>query len=287
MRLHETSNVFENSQKYLFDFVKWWADHSYKNTMLGLSMGEMPDIDTIKNHPNSPSVTKFLSKISVNGDNDGFFINCDWNINVHDNTISRLPFRFNKVSNMRIIADNLTTLEGAPRYCSSFCIETLNGTSPTNTKLTSLEHGPQHASHLSFELASPLKNLKLTMASPIESLWVHAPSIESFEGPGVHCHELTCIVPEQRSISGIHKQLSNVEMLGLVLPLDFDGGILGLALVKGLRKIVRATPNRIIGGGTEYEKGFMLINKSKAEGWDIHELQEQMIDAGLGKFARL
>lgn len=269
MRLHETGSPFENAVKYQQDFIKWWKAHS-----------------TIAGQDNDETL---LTKINVTSENDKMFINCGWKLIIEDHTISRLPFNFGTCSQFRLAAKKLATLDGAPRVCNMFTLEHTSGGmmgDATNNGLDSIAHGPEQAEHLSFELARPLKSLQTNLKQPIESLWVHAPSIVSFEGLKVHCNELTLNLPFQKSLTGIHKQLSNVDTIAIVLNPAFDGGLLSLAMVRGLKRITRST-NQAMGNAPPYEKAFTAINAGLTQGWNVHELQEKMIDAGLGKFARL
>lgn len=278
MRLHDTTSPFENAQKYEKDFVKWWRAHQV---------------------PQSRGVTdeELYSKFSVTGNEKGLlFINSGWKLVIQDHTITELPFRFGNCSQVRFSMNKLASLEGSPKQCNLFSLERFadsGGLDGSNNVLDNIQNGPEHVEHMSFELARPLKSLHNNLKGPIESLWIHAPSIESFEGLNVHCSELTCLIPFQKSISGIHKQLKGVDHLSLVLDPAFEGGLLSLALIKGLKRIIgsdKSAPNvmRQVGGNTpSYEKAFAAINTGIVQKWNVHELQEKMIEAGLGKFARL
>lgn len=273
MRLHDTGSPFENAQKYEKDFVKWWRAHAVPKQ--------------------SVTDEELYSKFSVHGNEKGeLFINCGWNLNIQDHTITQLPFRFGKCAQVRFSMNKLASLEGAPKQCNLFALETLTDTGGgairgANNVLDNIKNGPESAEHMTYVLARPLQSLHNNLRGPIESLWIHAPSIRSFEGLNVHCHEASFDLPFQKSITGIHKQLKGVDNIALVLDPAFDGGLLSLAMVRGLKKIVRSDPSKAIGNAPPYEKAFAAINAGIVQGWNIHELQEKMIDAGLGKFARL
>jgi hypothetical protein len=277
MRLHETGDAFENAIKYRDDFIKWWRSHS----VVGPPQNGGKDPNYLQN------------KIEVVHDNAGFKINCGWKLVIEDNSITQLPFRFGKVGQMRLSAAKLTTLAGAPEECNMFSLERVNdsgGLDQANSVLENITHGPKSAEHMSIELARPLRSLHTNFTHAVDTVWIHAPSIVSFEGLNVHCNELTCTIPFQKSISGIHKQLQNVENLVLALNPAFEGGLLGLAMIKGLKSVggsfaqkgpwVNPTPNGC-------DQALTVVNQAIAQKMNVHELQEKMIELGLGKFARL
>lgn len=269
MRLHETGSPFENAIKYRDDFIKWWQAHSH--SFVG---GSVEDADVL-NH-----------RIQVRGnEKQELCIDSPYKFVIQDHTISRLPFRFGRISQLILAANKLSTLEGAPEQCNMFALESEN--SGQNNTLESIAHGPQHAEHMAFTLARPLRTLENNLRGPIESIWIHAPSIVSFEGMNVHCHELVCNIPMQKSVTGIHKQLKNVEELALVLDPDFDGGLLSVAMIKGLKRVYGAPNSANRRKPFNHEKVFDAINAGIIQGWNVHELQERLIEAGLGKFARL
>ncbi|MDE1830273.1 MAG: hypothetical protein KGI25_08120 [Thaumarchaeota archaeon] len=229
-------------------------------------------------------VADSAAAVEVVGDNLGFKINCKRKMIIEDNTITKLPFRFGVCSQFRLAADKLETLAGAPEQCNLFAVEFSK--TGRNNNLDSIANGPLRATHLAYQLSHPLRSLETGSIGPIGSLWVDAPSIISFEGLNVPVTELTLRLPLQQSLTGIHKQLKHIEEISIVLSPKFEGGLLSVAMIKGLKRINRTT-NSQIGIAPTYEKVFMLINEALAQGLNIHELQEKMIEVGLGKFARL
>lgn len=273
MRLQDTGSPFENIKKYEEAFLKYWREHAFSNQP-AVSDGEL--------------YSKFSTTMNEAGQP---VINSGWKLILEDHTCSKLPFRFGKVSQMRLSMNKLATLEGAPVNCNTFSLERFADTASmtgANNVMDSIEHGPEHAEHMSFEFARPLRSLATNLKSPIDSLVIHAPSIVSFAGLNVPCRELTLVLPFQKSISGIHKQLKGVEELALVLDPAFEGGLLGIGMIKGLKTIVRST-NQPIGSSMQppYERALNVIKAGIKQGWNVHEVQEKMIDAGLGQFARL
>ncbi len=269
MRIHELEDPFDQSEKIKDTFIKWWGAHQKSGPKKA----------------NAFSDQMFHNRINVVFRNGVPELDCAWKIDVIDPVATRLPVKFGTVSQMRLVMPKLETLEGAPKNCNLFSLEG-GDTGAVNNVLTSIVGCPERAEHLAFTLARPLKNLINNLQGPIDSIHIHAPSIESFEGIAVHCNTLTCNIPFQKSISGIHKQLRNVEQLFLVLDPNFDGGLLGLGMCKGLKRVVGLSS--IVGRPTKMqEQAFAIISSGLAQGRNIHEMQEEMIEAGLGKFARL
>lgn len=279
MRIHETADAFFNGEKYIKDFVEYWKAHSYAST------------SGAKRHEAVFNESDFMDNFSITSTGGQNYINSKLKINIVDHVSTMFPFKMWQVSGMRLHMSKLNTLENMPRYVTShFNIEKFDN-GGCNMGLSTMAGGPERANHLGFDIASPLDNLQTGLTGPIESIWIHAPSVNSFAGLNVRCAELSIVVPFQKSISGIHKQLRNVEQLSLVLPPNFQGGLLGLAMIPGIKRIIGAMSSIGSGSnpnsGTQYEKALEVINQGRAKGKNVHDIQEDMIDAGFKAFATL
>ena len=275
MRIHETADAFFNGEKYINDFIEYWKAHVY---YVGSGL------------PAVFSEASFMDNFSITSTGGQNYINSKLKINIVDHDSTMFPFKMWQVSGMRLHMRNLNTLENMPRYVTAhFNIERFDS-GGLNSRLTSMVGGPERAGHLGFDIAQPLENLQTGLTGPIESISIHAPEIRSFAGLNVRCSELLLVIPNQHSISGIHKQLRNVEQLRLILPPNFRGGLLGLAMVPGLKKITYSgvLPNNTFAMKKgDYIHAFDVINAGKAKGMNVHDIQEEMIEAGLKAFATL
>lgn len=264
MRIHETADPFANKKQILHNFVQYWKEHSAITAVTEIEQDMMFD------------------KAMV--DDDGS-INVNCKVHLHDDKATKLPFKFGNVSEMRLDMPNLQTLENTPRVVKGiFGIESFIG-GLANTQLKTMAGGPQRAGHMAFEFNQSVENLQTSLTQPIESIWIGAPEILSFAGFNTTCNEMSILVPLQKSISGIHKQLRGVNYLHIVLPDNFDGGLLGLAMISGIKGIGGS------GGSTRnhkpHEKAIRLISQGVKSHKNVHEIQEDLIDAGLRKFATL
>lgn len=253
MRLHETTDF--KSKAILQNFLKWWEERDIT-----------PDLNRL-------DITK---KISVEPDGT---INSDATINIYDVKSTFLPFKFGKVARMRLRMPNLETFHNAPKECPTFTLEKWTD-SGQNIKLKSLMNCPQKSNYMSFEMGRPLENLQCSLTSPCEDLWIDTPEILSFAGLPQRVTNLSLNMTKQKSISGI-KQLRNVGNLNILLPLDFNGGLLAICLIPGLQSVTgtnRASP---------VEKALQLISGALEKNMNVHDVQELMIESGFAKFARL
>lgn len=263
MRIHEAAAYpFFNGEKYIHDFIDYWKEHS------------------IASNISRDALFEKFSITSTGGEN---FINTDWKIDIKDPASTKLPFKFGRVNGMRLQMDKLATLENTPKYVKThFNIERPIG-AIANNLLKNLEGCPEQAGSIAFEVSIPVENLRTGLKSPIERIWIDAPSIKSFEGMNVYCEQLELNLTNQKSISGIHKQLKNVKRLFLLLPSSFSGGLLSLAMIPKLETLMTNLEGRNFG----YGKAITIIQIGRSQKKNVHEIQEDLIDAGLNAFATL
>lgn len=269
MRIHEAANPFFNGEKYIHDFVDYWKEHYMAGITNAVNFSVNDD--------------NFFNKFSITSTGGENFINTEWKVNIEDHTSTKFPFKMGRVKGMRLQMNNLATLENTPRYVETHFNIEKTGLNTGNSFLSSLEGCPGHAGQIALEVNTPVTNLRSGLSKPIDSIWINAPKILSFEGMNVIVHELAICLSFQSSISGIHKQLKNVKNLALSLPLNFASGLLGLALIPGLDKV------SVSGGGDKfpYGKAINIIQLGKSQKKNVHDIQEDLLDAGLRAFATL
>lgn len=274
MRIHETANPFVNKKQILEDFIKYWREHSDQG-------GQNGNIPTAFQGTLDPLVTK-----NVWVENDGS-ISSFWKIILRDSECTKLPFKFYSVRQMHLSMPNLQTLENTPRI-----VEGIFGIEPDDSgigaleKLNTMSGGPKTANHMTFVFKTPVANLQTSLTAGIDSIWIQAPEIKSFAGFNSHCAEMTLTLTNQQSISGIHKQLKGVDSLFLVLPENFSVGLLGLVMIPGIKQI-GSSPIPPRGEKAPYHRAITTINELMKQKKNVHDIQEELIEAGLGQFARL
>jgi hypothetical protein len=89
---------------------------------------------------------------------------------------------------------------------------------------------------------------------------------------------------EPYSLRGIHKNVRRVDDNVVVYGPVSEGG-LGLLMIKNLQGIDVA--NNTKSEYAEQNKAFAAIEKARVENKDVLDLQEELIDAGMSKFAKL
>lgn len=265
MRLHQTANAFLNQRDIGQNFFEYWMNHC---TPSGQDRNaSIADED------------KLMEQIFV--DRDGT-ISTGHSIQLIDEIITELPFKFGRVGSFRIDMPRLNSMKGMPKECGHFGIESFGQrTVMMNHHITSLVGCPQKCQHIAFEIGAPLESLKTSLTSPIESMWIQTPEVKSFAGFNSQCAELTINMTAQQSITGIHKQLTGVDNLFLVLPREFKGGLLGLAMIPNVKYVASG------GIVTRPMEAINEIGKMMRQKMNVHDIQEQLMESGYREFARL
>jgi len=110
-------------------------------------------------------------------------------------------------------------------------------------------------------------------------------SIESLEGgPSWVGKDFDCHYTEIPSLHNVHKQ---IEFIGGILHLPvIDSHILGVMFIKGLKEI---SISEIVytDRNSKVIQVIKIINKHLGGDRNIHDAQEQLIEAGLAEFAKL
>lgn len=110
--------------------------------------------------------------------------------------------------------------------------------------------------------------------------------IKSLEGaPSYIGGNFNCWNTDITSLKNIHKHIKHIGGV-LFLPKKVRSRVLGVVLIKGLRKIDFHTIAQT-GVSTKQKQVETIINKHLLGDRDPHACQEEMLEAGLGEYAKL
>lgn len=202
---------------------------------------------------------------------------------VIDHQLEEFPFKMYEVENFVINMPNLHSLKNCPKYCKSGQFGA--ATSPMKY-MDSLIGCPEIAKSLTVYTEACILNLRTSLIQPIASLTIYAPYFACFEGLNVEVEQLHLTAYEQKSFKGIHRALksSNIKAIRVGVTIDFPGGVLPFAMLDpGIDVYSDITINPPVG----FTESMEIVNECRKVQMNIHDIQERLIDAGLGKYARL
>lgn len=202
---------------------------------------------------------------------------------VIDHQLEEFPFKMYEVENFVINMPNLHSLKNCPKFCKTGQF----GAQQSPMKyMDSLIGCPQIASSLTVYTNSAILNLETSLIKPIPSLSIYAPYFASFEGLNVDVEQLYITAYEQKSFKGIHRALrnTNIQAIRVGVPINFPGGVLPFAMMDlGIDIYSDVTVNPPVG----FTESMEIVNECRKTQMNAHDIQERLIDAGLGKYARL
>ena len=130
----------------------------------------------------------------------------------------------------------------------------------SRTQIKSLEQGPSWVGGVFYCSETEIKSFE---------------GAPSYVGGGVNCWNTNIA-----SLHNIHKQIKHIGTQ-LYLSNTVKSHILGVMLIKGLRGI------KFHLGNTEQKQVENIINKHLAGNRNVHDAQEELIEAGLAEYAKL
>ena len=106
-------------------------------------------------------------------------------------------------------------------------------------------------------------------------------NITSLEGgPSYVGGHFGCWNTKIKSLYNIHKEIKHIGHM-FFLSNTIESHILGVMFIKGLQKV------EFYNGNTEQKQVENIINKHLGSDRNIHDAQEELIEAGLAEFAKL
>jgi len=136
----------------------------------------------------------------------------------------------------------------------------LGNFSCSSTRISSLEGGPSYVGRDFYCSQTKIKSLE--------------------GGPSYVGGELLCWNTKIASLHNIHKQIKHIGRR-LFISNTVKSHILGVMFIKGLDKI------QINNGNIEQKQVENIINKHLAGDRNVHDAQEELIEAGLKEYAKL
>lgn len=193
-----------------------------------------------------------------------------------------IPFKLNHIDQFVIDLSELHSLKNCPKSCK---MGQFGSNGNPMAYLDSLIGCPERAQSLSVFTKMPMLNLESSLQGHIASLSIQAPSFVSFDGLTVECDHLSLYGCQQQSFKGIHRSLrSNVKSLGITVHQDFSGGVLPFAMLEpGIQVTTDISGNPPF----DFVDAMGVVIDGRKEGLNAHDIQELLIDKGLGKYARL
>lgn len=198
--------------------------------------------------------------LKMMGVKENYTINSDLTVDVDgDVTIrmgfSQTPLQFGRVTGNYLCShiQTVTSLKGSPHFVGG----TFNC---LNTKITSLKGGPEHV--------GATMNCSNTL-------------IGSFEGSPSYIggHFYSGRGTKIKSLQNIHKQIKHIGGI-FQIPDTIKSHVLGLMFIKGLKEVRLLSD---LGGKKQVQN---IINKH-LPGGDVHDVQQELIEAGLSEYAKL
>lgn len=200
---------------------------------------------------------------------------------VRDSSLEEFPFKMSECENFLIDMPELHSLNNCPKFCKTGQYGT--GVSPMKY-MDSLIGCPQVAKHLIVYTDSTFLNLKTSLIQPIAGLSIYAPYFSNFEGLNVEVDQLHLTAMKQQSFKGIHRAIKNVKSLRIGVTEDFEGGVLPFAMMD---PDIVVYADLSTDSSFAFQNAMVIVQESRVKGLNAHEIQETLIDVGLGKYARL
>lgn len=244
-------------------FMEWWKAHT----------PQYP-IRNVKGVVDSGKVVRMTS--------DGIDIKTSPMI-VTDEDYDEFPFRLNLVEHFTIEMPELHSLKNCPKECRVGQFGTqLNPMKYMDT----LVGCPSKAQSLTIHTKATFLNLENSFTSQIESLSINAPSFACFDGlENVGVSHLTLIGRFQKSFKGIHRSIKgNVKAISIGIHEEFNCGVLPFAMLDPSVIVIPDVSGNPPKGFTD---AMEVVAEGRKGGQNAHDIQELLIDKGLGKYARL
>lgn len=203
---------------------------------------------------------------------------------VNDYMSEQMPFRMNAVDSFIIEMPQLTSFKNCPKYCKA---SGQFGSSAVPMHHTdSLIGCPQRINSLTVHTRNMMTNLETSLQGEVESLSIYTPGFSSFAGLTARVRQLNLGTWKQRSFKGIHRDIHNIEVLtiGLWNDSEHEVGVLPFAMMD---ERIAILPDAMANAPLEWIDALRLVNQSRIEGLNVHDIQERLIDAGFGKYAKL
>lgn len=246
-------------------FMEWWKKHT---TAFPLR-SERGVVDSGKN---------------IKLTNDGINIRgVAFVVHDTDDHYEEFPFKLNSVDQFTLNFPWLHSLKNCPVDAA---ISAQYGCIKTPMEyLDSLIGCPIRCRSLSVVTKATMLNLENSLRVSTADITVVAPEFASFAGLTVDCDTLTIKASHQPSFRSIYKELkSNVKNLAIGVGDDFKGGVLGLAMLDmAINLIPDVSGNPPVG----FTDAITMVADARKEGINVHDIQERLIDGGLGKYAQL
>lgn len=247
-------------------FMEWYRNHT-------------PSYP-IRNHKGVVDAGKVIRM-----DPDGSFNIVGVTFAVHDDDCEEFPFKMNFCDSFTVEMPELHCLKNLPRTVKSSA-QYGSGIRPMQY-MDTLVGGVVKAQSVTVHTLSTFLNLETSLQGTIEHLAIYAPYFASFEGLNVPVNYLSLTGWNQTSFKGIHRALENVDIKSLLIGVSekFDGGILPFAM---MREEIEIVPDIAANPSPDFIDAMGIVNAARKEDHaNVHDIQERLIDAGFGKYARL
>lgn len=248
-------------------FIEWWKAHT-----------QYPiGIRNVKGVVDSGKVVRLGT--------DGSFNIYSSPMIIMDDYFEEFPYKMNMVENFTFEIPELHSLKNCPKECRIGQF----GTHHKRMKyMDTLVGTPTKAQSLTIHTESVFLSLENSLTSDIDDLTINAPSFASFDGlTNVNVGCLTLIARHQKSFKGIHRSIkSNVKALSISIHDNFDisCGVLPFAMLDPSIVVISHVSDSPPSG---FVDAMEVVSESREVGMNAHDIQELLIDKGLGKYARL
>lgn len=202
---------------------------------------------------------------------------------INDHFCEEFPFKMNLVEHFTLEMPELHSLKNCPTECR---IGQFGTTFTPMRYMDTLVGTPARAQALTIHTKSVFLSLENSFTHNIENLTINANSFASFDGlTNVEVTQLTLIGRFQKSFKGIHRSIkSNVKVLTISIHKEFDCGVLPFAM---LDPSITVIPDVSGNPPSQFTDAMEAVAEGRKAGLNAHDIQELLIDKGLGKYARL
>lgn len=209
---------------------------------------------------------------------------------VVDYTTQEMPFNMNAVDSFILEMPALRSFKNCPKYCKTS--GQFGSAHVPMLHVDTLEGCPLRITSLSLYTMNKMKNLVTSFTyGDVESLSIDTPEFQSFAGLNRHVRQVNIVTWKQQSFKGIHRDLHDIDVLTVTPTADPRGeqltseiGVLPFAMMDAGIEIF-ADASRSFDNA--WNEAMAMVNTSRKEGLNVHDIQERLMDAGYGKYAKL
>lgn len=240
-----------------------------------------------KQHTNSYPIRSARGVVDATGlctlTEHGFNIrNCHFQIT--DFKSEKIPFKLNSVDHFTIVMPELKSLENCP--ADAVLSAQYGSITMPMRYMDNLRGTVFRTKSMAVVTEMPIGNLENRLVDDVEDITIVAPMILDFVGlTQVKVARLTLNVQKQKTFKGINKAIKgNVKALSIGVGPDFAGGVLPFAMMDdSVLVLPEVAGNPPVG----FKQAMDVVAEGRIDGLNVHDIQEKLIDIGLGKYAQL